>query len=480
MADAIETLRGRVDTLATEIRTLSEKDAVTPEEDARLDEALTEREAALEEIVALEAREARLAAFRESDAPVVRTERTISAPNMVTRTNPFDLDELRGADPEKRALEVRARAIDIVNTGAGAYELSDSQSEDLVKKLNGRSRVAKDIAELVAQTGSEEYREAFEAVLASPHSVAALGELQARGAELEKRAAIQTAGVSGALHVPYQLDPTLILNNAGVVDPMRAISRNVQISGTDKWAAPTSAGITAALVGESVAFTDNSPTYTSTVIQTYKAGAHAFGSWEAMADSGAADDLGMMFADAKVRFEAGYFATGTGSSQPQGVVVFASNATSIFAGTSGAANSADLTAADIYSIQANLSPRWRGESSWVSSLNVAHTIRQLGTSTNFHAFSLDITQAGPPQLLGRPYYENSSMDTVVASGSTDFALLLGDFSQFVIVDRVGMTIQYNPAVTSGSKFLTGESSWTCWWRFGSGGLVQDAFRLYKI
>lgn len=488
MADPIETLRGRVDALEAELRTLATADEITDEQNARIPVALDELDQARAELADTEAREARLAEFRAAQveaakAPVL-TERTVD-PDVTnfgvrTRTNPFDIDELRSLAPEKRATEVRARAKDIVESNRGGYRISDENADALTVALNGRSKVARDIAEMVVHTGSEEYREAFEAVLADPSDISAMTELQARQKELLSRTAIQHAGVAGALHVPYQLDPTLILTNAGVVDPVRMVARNVQITGTDTWVAPTSAGITAGLVGESTAFTDNTPTYTSTSITTYKAGAFAFGSYEALADSGAADDLGMMFADAKQRLEATYFATGTGSSQPQGIVVFASNATSVIAGSSGAAGAADLVAADIYALQQGLSPRWRPSASWMGSLQTANAIRQLGTANNYHAFTLDLTQGGPPTLLGRTFHENSSMDTTIVSGTNDFVLLYGDYSQFVTVDRVGMVMQFQPVVTSGSKYPTGESAWHVYWRFGSGGLVQDAFRLLKV
>jgi HK97 family phage major capsid protein len=480
MADSIEELRGRVNALAEEIRTLSDKDDITADEDVRLDAALAEHTEARAAYEKAEAREAAVAVVRAAAQIPAAVKPAIENVNVNVRTSPFDLDELRSVTPEKRATEVRARARDIVEHSRGGYSISDASAEHLERQLKGRSKVARDIAEMIVQTGSDEYRESFENVLSDPSNIAYMSDLQARQKELQSRAAIQHAGVAGALHVPYALDPTLILTNAGVVDPVRSVSRGVSITGTDTWVAPTSAGITAGLVSESASFTDNTPTYVSTSISVYKFGAFAFGSYEALADSGAADDLGLMFADAKERAEASYLATGTGSSQPQGVVVFASNSTSVVAGTSGAANSADLVAADIYKLQQELSPRFRGGAVWMGSLATANAIRQLGTTNNYHAFSLDITQAGPPNLLGRAFYENSSMDTTIVSGSTDFAILYGDFSQFVVVDRVGLVMKYQDIVTSGSKFPTGESAWHVYWRMGSAGLVQDAFRLLKL
>jgi HK97 family phage major capsid protein len=480
MADAIEELRARVDTLATEIQTLADTDEITPEQDARLDAALTEHTEARAELDRAEERAVQVEAVRAAASHPNAVRPTIEAPNVNTRTDPFDLDELRTATPEKRATEIRARARDIVEHSKGGYGIPDAAAEELTRKLSGRSKVARDIAEMVVQTGSDGYRDAFEAVLADPLDISAMSDFQARQKELLSRAAIQHAGVAGALHVPYQLDPTLILTNAGVIDPVRGLARTVSITGTDTWTAPTTAGITAGLVAESASFTDNTPTYTSTSISVYKMGAFAFGSYEALSDSGAADDLGMMFADARVRNDAGFLATGTGSSQPQGVVVYASNTTSVVAGSSGAANAADLVPGDIYAVQQALSPRWRQAAVWMGSLPTANAIRQLGTANNYHAFSLDITQGGPPQLLGRQFHENSSMDTTIVSGSTDFSLIYGDFKQFVVVDRIGTVMQFQPVVTSGSKFPTGESAWHVYWRFGSGGLVTDAFRMLKL
>jgi HK97 family phage major capsid protein len=214
----------------------------------------------------------------------------------------------------------------------------------------------------------------------------------------------------------------------------------------------------------------------------WKQAAWAFGAFETLEDSGdVAGELSVMFADAKNRLESQLFTTGTGSSQPQGIVTFASNTTSVVAGSSGDANAATMVAADIYAVRAALSPRWRGNASWVSNLSTAHTIRQLGTSSNYHAFSLDLTQStNDLALLGRPFYECSDMDSTIVSGSTDFVLLHGDFQQFAVVDRVGMTMAYEPMIYSGGKLPTGESGWFVYWRSGSGGLVSDAFRLLKL
>lgn len=482
---SIDELRGKVESLREEIATLADAEELTTEQDERFDAALVEFDevrSALEKAEKRAADVERIKGFASNERAV---KPTIEPININTRTSPFDVDELRSATPEKRATELRARALDVAEKDRTWAHLGDAEREALTRSLSGgkRSKVANDVAELVIGTGSAEYRDLFEQYLEEPWNGAVKRELEDRQAEIYTRTSVQQAGAVGALFVPYALDSSVILTNAGVVNPLREICRTVQITGTNSWNVPTSAGVTAAVLGETVAASDNTPTFTSTNIPVYKQAAWAFGSFEAVADIG---DLGAtlsaMFADAKNRSEASYFTTGTGSSQPTGIVTYASNATSVYAGSSGAANAADLIAADIYGMRASLSPRWRQNSVWLANLSTAHYIRQFGTSTNFHAFTLDLTQDSDQlRLLGKPFYEVSDMDSTVISGSTDFMVLHCDPTQFVIVDRVGMQIAYEPMIYSGGKVPTGEQGWFVYWRSGSGGSgAQDAFRLLKL
>ena len=486
---SIDELRALVESLTTEIRDLTEAPELTEDQDERLDAALVEYDEARTALAKAEQRQARIDEVRTFASHAVNVKPAVpESINVNTRTsNPFDVEELRGATPEKRSTEIRARAASIAESDR-THVLTDEQRADLADKVSHRGAVARDRAELVVQTGSAEYRDLFEGALATPGGYE-YGELQKRYREINARTALATAGTIGALYVPYILDSTVILTNAGVVSPVRQLARNVTITGAQSWEAVTSAGVSAQVLGEAAAATDATPTFTSTNIPVWKQAAWALGSFESIADSGdVAGELSIMFADAKARLEGTKFTTGTGTSEPQGVVVFASNATSVFAGTSGdavqiaASAIPAIVAADLYGMRASLSPRWRANASWMANLATAHTIRQLGTADNYHAFSLDITQPSSDlQLLGRPFYESSDMDATVVSGSTDFTVLHGDFNAgFAVVDRVGMTMLYEEMIYSGGKVPTGEAGWFVFWRSGSGGLVQDAFRLLKL
>jgi HK97 family phage major capsid protein len=465
--------------LADEIRTLADLEHITPAQDRRLDEALIE----------LSRLDSQIAGRAQFDEGVARgfPPRSIypsqGEPSWKVnkRTNPFDTDELRHVAPEKRAAEMRGRAVDVIASHTGRFDhVADVDREHTTRLLEESDDVSHDVAEYVIATGAPDYSRAFSELIRNPRSVTARMQLETLGAELEARTALTTAGASGAIHAPYWLDPSLIVTNAGIVDPMRAVSRSATITGTDKWTPPFTSGVTAGYIGENAAFTDNTPTFTSTSIQTYQAGAWVLASFQSAEDSNVARELGMLFADAKQRFEGGQFATGPGSSAMQGIAVFASNATSVVAGSSGAANAAELVPADIYGLREALSARWRPNGTWMASLPIAHKIRQLGDSQVGHAFSLDLTESDDAlRLLGRPFYENSSLDSTIVSGSTDDVIIHGDFSQFMIVNRLGVTLNYLPVFVSGGA-PQASSAWVAHWRTGSGGLVADAFRMARL
>ena len=477
---SIDELRGKVESLREEIATLADAEELTAEQDERFDAAMVEFEEARAALETAETRAAKVAEVRSFAASERNVKPAVEPVNVNTRASVWDIDELRHVSPEKRATEIRARALDAIDKDERRVA-SDEGLEDLAKRLQSRSAVSDTLAELVIQTGDPAYQDLFERHVKNPGDMYVKSQLDQRAAELDMRAALGISGTAGAVTIPYQLDPTVILTNAGVVSPIRQVCRNVSITGTNIWQFTTSAGVNAALLSEGTEVSDGTPTFTSTQITAYKAAAYAFGSYESIADAGWNAELAGMFADAKARFEGTYLATGTGSSQPQGLVTFASNTTSVFAGTSGAANAADLIASDIYDIRASLSPRWRGPSVWFGNLAIAHKIRQLGTSTNFHAFTLDLSQSSDQmQLLGKPFYEVSDMDSTIVSGSTDFVLIHGDPTKFAVVDRVGTTLLYQPIVTGASGRPTGQAGWMMYWRFGSGGEVQDAFRSYKL
>ena len=115
----------------------------------------------------------------------------------------------------------------------------------------------------------------------------------------------------------------------------------------------------------------------------------------------------------------------------------------------------------------------------MSSVNIIDTIRQFATANNYNAFLTDLTGGNPPMMIGDPYLEASTMATAVTTGNN--ILLYGDFHQFLIIDRVGISTEFIPNVfDQASGRPSGTRAWLMHWRFGSGCADANAFRVLLL
>jgi HK97 family phage major capsid protein len=342
--------------------------------------------------------------------------------------------------------------------------VDDTARERMHELLELDNMHAPRIARHMLMTGSPEYHEQFRDYVKSKGTMV--------GQAL--RAAMSLSDSAGGYLVPFTLDPSIILTNAGVMDPLRSISTIKTIT-TDAWNGVTSAGVTAEWLGEGAEAADKSPTFGQPVITPKKAAAWVFGSYEVLADSGFASELGRLLADAKSRLEAAAFATGNAAGQPIGVVA------AVGAVTNSIVTSTTINAyavADVYRVSDALRPRDAAQASWIGNKKIFSLTRQFDTSGG-SAFWANLGMAVPNQLLGQNIYEASTMTGTVSTSAA--VLLAGNFREFYIVDRVGMSVLYEPMVKStGSNRPTGQAGWFAFWRVGSNVVDPDAFRLLKL
>ena len=425
-----------------------------------VDELLAEHDQIEEEIRPLAARQERLDAIRSSlGNGTARTEPGTSptAPSFRTDRDAFEnLDAVRaGVVP---ADDMRSRALKAIEKAP--RHVDDRAREHMTRLVQEGGRQAALIARHMLLTGSEEYHRQFEEFVASAGTYV--------GPALRDAMALSPDSAGGAL-VPFTLDPTIILTNAGVVDPIRQLATHKQIA-TDSWNGVTSAGVTAQFLAENTAADDASPTFTQKPIPVHKAFAFVQGSYEILADSNFADQLGRLLADSKARLEGDKFATGTGSGMPTGIVVAGISATTsrVAAGTAGA-----FAAADVFNVANAVPPRYAGNASWLANKSVFNAIRQFSTVTSGGAFWTDLGMGQPSKLLGSGAYEVSSM-AAYSTATTTNLLLAGDVSQYYVVDRVGLTMIYNNMImdtTTGNPL--GAGGWVAYWRVG-GDLTDPA------
>jgi hypothetical protein len=99
----------------------------------------------------------------------------------------------------------------------------------------------------------------------------------------EYRTMTAGTGSSGGFLVPLYMDPSFVITGAGSRNPYRQIA-NIKPISTLVYNGSTAAQITAGLLGENAAFSDNSPVLTQIRVNTYKIGAYIPASFEAFED----------------------------------------------------------------------------------------------------------------------------------------------------------------------------------------------------
>jgi HK97 family phage major capsid protein len=389
----------------------------------------------------------------------------------------YDLSTVRSSvtDPMQQGHELRDRALRSIEAAHIAEvdhhddaARSKARIEGLVRKTDspdGR------FARYLLAVGSPTYKRAFTKYLATGDaSMMDRHEQSAWSTGQMAYRAMSLTAANGGYAVPYELDTTILNTNNGVINPIRSLARVKQTT-VDEWRGITSAGITASYVAEASESTDNSPTLAQPTVSTERA--HAFVPFSieiGMDYSSLQDDMTELFRDAKDVLEAGKFVTGTGTNEPFGVMTGTTN-------TVAAATGLTVTMANLYALKNALPPRYRnsGSAAFIANVAILDRIRQFDTVGSQTAVWADGLQIGTPaRLLGFPVYEASEI-TGTITNATKIALF-GDFSRYLILDRVGLTIEVLPHLLGANRRPTGERGLYAYWRNGAKVLDANAFR----
>ena len=111
-----------------------------------------------------------------------------------------------------------------------------------------------------------------------------------------------------------------------------------------------------------------------------------------------------------------------------------------------------IAVGDIYGVQGQVPPRFRNAPgcAWVANVAIINKFRQLDTAGGA-SFWTNLGKGQPETLIGAPIYESTTMSGTVAIGSLE--AVMGDFGQFFIVDRVGVSLIYEPLVKNSGGIL---------------------------
>jgi len=377
------------------------------------------------------------------------------------RHNPFmDPESSRAEllDRAKRAIEIAH--FPTMKDGARAQAHMENLLHDAQEEQPGAT------ARHFLITGGPSYRRAFwKSMTGSPLSG-------------EEQRALSLAGSGGGFAIPFALDPSVIPTSNSVVNPARALARLVTISGANTWQGVTSPAITASYAAEVTEASDNSTTLVQPSITVNKAQAFVPFSIEISEDWPALEgEFGRLLQDAKDDLEGSAFVTGSGSApNPAGYVT---GTTTTFAAPTGLT----ITALSMYNFENTLPPRFRPRESFVANRGIYNVIRGIDTAGGaalwlYMAQGL-VTQAPTPgntgaTLLGRGAWEASAMQATVVNATK--IMVVGDFSYFLIVDRIGMTVELVPHIFGAvSRFPIGQRGLYAYWRNSSKVLSASAF-----
>lgn len=385
----------------------------------------------------------------------------------------------RGPEDETRML--RDNALRAVEIAVFPHEQAD---EDAVRahidrlfsrfageEADGYSSQARFARHLLA-TGSPVYQRAFGKYLSG------------RPLTAEEQRALSLSGSEGGYAVPFQLDPTVIPTSDGSINPVRRLARVETIVGSNTWKGVSSGGITASRAGEGDEASDNAPTLAQPEATVSKVQAFVPFSVDVGQDWGSLQsEMARLLQDAKDDEEASASAATSGfvtgndtGDNPEGVVTGAGTV---------AAGTASFAIAHLYALEEALGPRFRSRAQFLADRAIYNRVRQFDTSGGANLWmylrdGLNNDFRGGntgASLIGYPANEASAMASAVTTGSK--ILLLGDFRYYLIVDRIGMTVEVIPHLFGGSGRPTGTRGLYAFWRNTGKVLSSSAFKVLQ-
>ena len=367
--------------------------------------------------------------------------------------------------------EARDRALRIL--GEGRSWLEDDQATQVERMV----RKSTDIARRVIVTENEHYREAWLKLMTNPNGQFMLNEDErdAVRAWEEYRAMSEGTTTAGGFGIPVFIDPSIIMTAQGSGNPFLQLAKQVDVN-TNKWKGVSSAGVSWSFDAEGSAVSDDSPALAQPSVDVFMARGFIPFSIEVGQDyPGFAEEMGSLLASGYDELLVDKFTRGSGSGEPMGIVTAldANTNVEVLLATAGT-----LAAGDIYNTWNKVPQRFRRNSSWLMSIDINSKIAQLGTANNFHATTVQLRDDAVDMIRNRPVFESPYMTDLTSSGVHTNVAICGDFSNYLIARRGGMSVelvQHLVDVTNNRP--TGQRGWFAYARIGGGSVNDQAFRL---
>lgn len=390
--------------------------------------------------------------------------------------NPWDLREMRvwGREPERVVAEYRSRALAAVEQMPGATDRIRSAATNIIEEHDdeeGRlSRLALALSEPV-------YLRAWSKLARDPMG-ADLDADERRSIQRVREAAraMSLTDNAGGYLVPFQLDPTVIITANGSVNEIRRVARQVVATG-DEWHGVSSGAVSWSYDAEAAQVSDDSTTFAQPTIPIYSARGFVPISFEGIMDmANVTTEVGRLLAFGKDVLEAGAFATGSGSAQPTGIVTALTGGSSVVNSATGDT----FALADVYALHGALPSRYRRmpSTAWLGNTLIYNKIRQFDTAGGAGLWAT-VGDGTPDRLLNRLVLEAEDMDGTYGSGE-NYVLVFGDFDNYVIADRIGMSVEFIPHLFGANQRPTGQRGWFATVRHGADSVNDGAFRMLNV
>lgn len=248
-----------------------------------------------------------------------------------------------------------------------------------------------------------------------------------RDEAVEERANTASTSSAGGYTVPAgflaELEKKMAFYN-----PLRNVARVLRTDGVGDLPIPTTddTGNTGALTAEAATTSATDITVSEVRLKAYTYRTLALCSNELLQDTGIniEAEINSLLAERIGRSEAAAFATGTGSSQPEGVVT----------GSSAGVTSASATAialSDIVGLMGSLDWAYQTNAAFMMHQAIWFSILKLVDSQS-RPLIADTINGNQPKLYGYPVIINNNMASTIAT--TNKTILFGDFSRFIIRD----------------------------------------------
>lgn len=456
-------LRARLTEIDAELRNINTEAgdaALNEDQQTRWDTSFTERDQVVADLAAAEESEARAAKVAEQRAKFQSLQIGTTVPDSAEITDVRSLS----------VGEARDRALKRLDTARGVAGLSDEQMTKVSTLIRSRSLSSDGdkIARALLATETDAYRSAFMKGITQASPVFTPDEARA---VLEARAASLT-DASGGYGVPVTLDSSIVLAGQGYLNPFRRISRQVTIT-SDTWAGVSSAGVSWSFDSEAAAVSDDAPTLAQPTITPAQARGFIPYSIQIGEDYPSfAAEFGRLLMEGYEYLQATAFCTG--STGVVGIVTAldANTNVEVTPTTDGT-----FTATDIDKVWTELPDRSKANATWLMSSDVASYIAAWGDAYGGRTVDL----AGVPTTLrGAALAIASGMPAFTGTTGAANILVVGDFRNYVIVDRAGMSVEYIPHLFDVTNNMpTGQRGLFAHARVGADSIDDTAFRLLQ-